>query len=318
MKKLLEKIKSMTKKEWLNAIKNFMLVIAGTFVLALATELFIIPANLNTGGVSGIAMCFQYAGLTNGFFSTEVIITIVTWVLFIIGLIFLGWNFSLQTLVSTIFYPIFIFFLEWLVGEFDWLLITNSVSLVGREAVAQLMCSIFGGAFVGAGIAITFLGGGSTGGVDVITFILCKYIKKLKSSVSIFAIDASIIILGVIINPNHDLALALLGVLSAFVAAMMIDKLFIGSSKSFVAYIVTDKYLEITDDIINHMDRTTSILDIEGGYSKTMKKMVMVSFTLRQYSQLMGIVTNNDRKAFVTIHQAHEINGEGFTPLEKK
>ena len=108
--------------------------------------------------------------------------------------------------------------------------------------MAQLLCSIFGGACVGIGIAITFLGGGSTGGVDVITFILCKYIKKLKSSVSIFAIDALIIILGVVVNPTHDLALALLGVLSAFIAALMVDKLFIGSSKSFVAYVVTDKF----------------------------------------------------------------------------
>lgn len=318
MKKLFDIVKNRTKKEWMNSIKNFLLVVAGTFVLAIATELFILPANLNTGGISGIAMLFQYAGLTTGFFTTEVIITIFTWGLFIVGLIFLGWKFSLQTLVSTIFYPIFIFFLEWLVGKWDWLLITNSVSLIGRDAVAQLMCAIFGGAFVGAGIAITFLGGGSTGGVDIITFILCKYIKTLKSSISIFVIDATIVILGVIINPDHDLALALLGVLSAFVAAMMIDKLFIGSSKSFVAYIVTEKYEKITNDIINVLDRTTSILDIEGGYSKTMKKMVMVSFTMRQYSQLMGIITSNDRRAFVTIHQAHEINGEGFTPLENK
>ena len=180
------------------------------------------------------------------------------------------------------------------------------------------MCSIFGGACVGVGIAITFLGGGSTGGVDVITFILCKYIKKLKSSVSIFAIDALIIILGVVVNPTHDLALALLGVLSAFIAALMVDKLFIGSSKSFVAYVVTDKYKELTEAIITELDRTTSILDIEGGYSKEMKKMVMVSFTMFQYSNLISLITRLDKKAFVTVHKAHEINGEGFSPLEKK
>ena len=208
--------------------------------------------------------------------------------------------------------------LEWLVGKFDWLLITNSPSLIGHEVTAQLLCALFGGTCVGAGIAITFLGGGSTGGVDIITFILCKFIKKLKSSVSIFVIDATIIVLGVIINPNHDIALCLMGVLSAFVAAVMVDKLFIGNSKSFVAYIVTNKSQEITNDIINIMDRTTSILDIEGGYSKQMKKMVMVSFTMRQYTQLISIVTAHDADAFLTIHQAHEINGEGFTPLENK
>ena len=318
MGNLVRKIKEQFSKINLKSLKNFGLVVLGTFILAVAIELFILPASLNTGGVSGIAICFEYAGVTTEFFTTEVIISIFTWLLFFLGLIFLGWKFSLKTLVSTIFYPIFIFLLEWLVKNVDWLLIVNSPSLIGREAMAQLLCSIFGGACVGIGIAITFLGGGSTGGVDVITFILCKYIKKLKSSVSIFAIDALIIILGVVVNPTHDLALALLGVLSAFIAALMVDKLFIGSSKSFVAYVVTDKYKELTEAIITELDRTTSILDIEGGYSKEMKKMVMVSFTMFQYSNLISLITRLDKKAFVTVHKAHEINGEGFSPLEKK
>ena len=316
MNKIFEKLKYTISKLTLKSFKNFGLVVLGTFILAIAVELFILPAQLNTGGISGIAVCFEYAGLTNEIFTSEMIITILTWGLFIVGLFFLGWKFSLQTLVSTIFYPIFVFFLEWLVGEWDWLLITNSASLINNSGLAQLLCSIFGGACVGVGIAITFLGGGSTGGVDVITFILCKYIKKLKSSVSIFIIDSLIVIVGVIINPNHDLALALLGVMSAFLAAIMVDKLFVGGNKTFVAYIVTSKPQEITDDIIVLLDRTTSILDVEGGYSKTIKKMVMVSFTIQQYSQLIGIVTRNDPSAFLTINNAHEINGEGFKPLK--
>jgi uncharacterized membrane-anchored protein YitT (DUF2179 family) len=317
MNKWIQKIKSLSKQEILNTLKNFTLVLLGTFILAIAIEFFILPANLNTGGISGIAMCFQYAGLTNEFITAEVIITIFTWALFFLGLIFLGWKFSVQTLISTIFYPIFIFLLEWLVKEYDWLLIINSASLVGSEAVAQLLCSIFGGACVGAGIAVTFLGGGSTGGVDILTFIVCKYCKKIKSSVSIFAIDATIIIVGVITNPTHDIALALLGVMSAFLAAIMVEKLFVGGSKTFVAYIVTNKPDEITSDVISILDRTTSIIDVEGGYSKQMKKMVMVSFTIQQYAEILAIVNRYDRDAFITINQAHEINGEGFT-LEKK
>ena len=173
MKKLFDKLKYNISKLTLKSFKNFGLVVLGTFILAIAVEFFILPAQLNTGGISGIAVCFEYAGLTNEIFTSEMIITILTWGLFIVGLFFLGWKFSLQTLVSTIFYPIFVFFLEWLVGEWDWLLITNSASLMNNSGVAQLLCSIFGGACVGVGIAITFLGGGSTGGVDVITFILC-------------------------------------------------------------------------------------------------------------------------------------------------
>ena len=76
MNKLLGKIK--ITPETLKFWKNTGLVIIGTFILAVAVELFIIPASLNTGGVSGIAMCFEYAGLTNEIFSTEVIAEKVT------------------------------------------------------------------------------------------------------------------------------------------------------------------------------------------------------------------------------------------------
>lgn len=317
MRKIFNKIKYCFSKITLKSFKNFGLVVLGTFILAVAVELFILPASLNTGGVSGIAVCFEYAGITNEVFSAEMIITIFTWGLFLVSIVFLGWKFSLQTLVSTIFYPIFIYVLEWVIGEWDWLLITNAVSLINQPSMAKLLCSIFGGACVGIGISITFLGGGSTGGVDVITFILCKYFKRLKSSLSIFVIDAFIIILGVALNPNHDIALALLGVMSAFIAAIVVDKLFVGGQKTFVAYIVTSKSKEITNDVITLLDRTTSILDIEGGYSKTMKKMVMLSFTMKQYSQVIGIVSRNDPNAFLTINSAHEINGEGFKPLNK-
>ena len=78
MSKLVKKIKEFFNENTLKFWKNTGLVILGTFILAVAVELFIIPARLNTGGVSGIAMCFQYAGLTNEIFTTEVIITIVT------------------------------------------------------------------------------------------------------------------------------------------------------------------------------------------------------------------------------------------------
>ena len=68
----------------------------------------------------------------------------------------------------------------------------------GRD-IAVLLAALFGGALVGAGCAITFVAGGSTGGVDIISFTICKIYKKLKSSYVIFAIDATIVILGVFV-----------------------------------------------------------------------------------------------------------------------
>lgn len=312
---LKNKIKSIKKEQVIKFSKNTLLVLIGTFIIAFATELFLIPANLVTGGVSGIAVSVSYIGLP---IEIEYFITIINWSLFFLGVLFLGLKFSLKTLCSTIAYPIFLIGIKYLLEVVPWLSIVNSTSLLGNQAMINLLSSLFGGFFIGAGCAITFLGGGSTGGVDIITFVLCKYIKRLKSSVSIFAIDALIVISGFILNPNHDLALCLEGVLSAFIASLVIDKIFAGSSKFFVAYIVTDKYREITDKVIQVMDRTTSIIDIQGGYSSDNKKMLMISYSMREYNQLMSIICSFDKRAFVTIHRAHDINGEGFRPLNHK
>lgn len=177
--------------------------------------------------------------------------------------------------------------------------------------ISLILSALFGGVFVGAGCAVTFRGGGSTGGTDIIAFIICKYLKRLKSSFVIFAVDAAIIIFGII--AIGDFVLCLVGIISAFVAALVIDKIFLGESGAFIAHIVSDKYVEINEAIIKKLDRTSTILSGVGGFSGKEKKIVMVSFSMRQYPDFVNFVRSIDREAFITVHRAHEINGEGWT-----
>ena len=93
----------------------------------------------------------------------------------------------------------------------------------------------------------------------------------------------------------------------------MVDYVFLGSSKAFVAQIISERCDEISQEVIHRLDRSTTIIDAVGGYSGQSKKVVMVSFTIRQYSDLIDIINAVDSKAFVTISRAHEINGEGWT-----
>ena len=104
-----------------------------------------------------------------------------------------------------------------------------------------------------------------------------------------------------------------LAISSAFVSALVIDYVFLGSGKAFVANIVSDKSDEISRAVIERLGRTTTILDAVGGYTGKPKKVIIVSFTIRQYRELMNIVNQADKLAFVSISRAHEINGEGFT-----
>ena len=305
---------------YIELLKNTALVVLGTVILSLGTGLFIIPFELVTGGVSGMGIVVNHIFSQFGIFpqlTAEFYASLINWILFFIGLIVLGKTFAMKTLVSTIVYPIARQFSSMLVssgflgGFFD----LKSAMYADYGQVAIILATVFGGAAVGAGCALTFLGGGSTGGVDVIALCLCKKIKSIKSSILIFLIDATIVASGMLVI--GDLIVSLLGIVSAFICALSIDKVFLSESQAFIAQIVTDKYEIINQAVIEKLDRTTTISDCVGGYSGEGKKLVMVTFDFNQYADFMLLMSRCDRDAFMSISRAHEINGEGWPNNEQ-
>ncbi len=295
------------RKELLLQMKNLGLVILGTLILAFGCAIFVVPFNLVTGGVTGISIIIReiFKGV-----SIDIIIGVMTWGLFFLGLIFLGWDFAIKTLASTILYPPAISLFMHLVSP-DILHGVFHLQSSPHSDIALIISALFGGLCVGTGCALTFLGGGSTGGIDIFAFIVCKFFKKWKSSTVIFVIDATTVILGLFVI--KDLILTLLGIISAWLAAMVIERMFIGGGQAFTAQIVSDKYEEINLAIREEVRRTTTIFGATGGYSGQHKTVLMVTFTMREYAALMNVIKRIDSTAFVSISRAHEINGEGFT-----
>ncbi len=305
------------KKDVVKTVKNTLLVILGTFVLAFGTGMFVIPFELVTGGVSGIGIIINRIFRDIGIFpnlSTEFYASLVNWILFFIGLIFLGKSFAMKTLVSTIVYPIALSLASYLVRDDVMNGFLNLASYTEYGQIAIIIATVFSGAAIGAGCALTFLGGGSTGGVDIIALTVCKYWKKGKSSILIFICDATIIIAGMFVINN--LVVSLLGILSAFICAIAIDRMFIGESGAFIAYIVSDKYEEINEAVIRRLVRTTTIINATGGYSGEEKVMLTVTFGRNQYAEFTAIMSEIDKNAFITVHRAHEIGGEGWTKYD--
>ena len=312
MKNLLPK----DKKEWMTLLESTAFILLGTFVLAFGIEMFIFPFDLITGGVSGIGIIFEKCFAEVKYLSNINAATyssVINWILFVIGFFLLGKDFAAKTLLSTIFYPFALWICDYIVHVSSVAPILDLTKYVGAEyyGIALITATLFGGACIGAGCALTFLGGGSTGGVDVIALTLSKYIRRLKSSVAFFVCDSLIIVIGIF--AVHDILLSLLGIISAFICASSIDKMFLGESSAFIAHVVSDKYDEINEAVIKKMSRTTTILDATGGYSGDGKKLVMITFNMRQYPIFTHIISSIDKNAFVTVHRAHEINGEGWT-----
>ena len=297
------------KKEILfRLIKNTGLVAAGTLILAFATAIFILPFDLVIGGMSGLAigidrLCPWECA------SEDLLITLLCWGLFLLGFLVLGKRFAAKTLVSALLYPIGIALFSRLV---DADILNGFFHLPTGEhpQAAMLLSALFGGLLAGVGCSLTFLGGGSSGGTDIIAFSLCKYFKKWRSSYVIFAVDATIILFGMI--ALGDLTRSLLGILSAFLCALAVDRLFLGGNRALAAQIISDHYEEINQAIITHLQRTTTLISAKGGYSGADKTMLQVGFSMRQYALLMMIIEQYDPNAFITILKVQEINGEGW------
>ena len=298
----------MQKEVWRSAY-NLILVVVGTLILSFGTAVFILPFDLVAGGMSGLAIVID-AIIPSEIITVDRVIAVLTWLLFFVGLLIFGKAFAAKTFISAILYPM---------GITLFLKLTDPNVLGGvfclqtsqyRE-LPLILAATVGGALIGVGCAVTFLSGGSTGGTDIIAFVLCKIFKRLKSSTAIFLTDVSIILLGVFLT--KDLILSLLGILSAMITAAVIDKIFLGGTSAFVAQIVTERAEEINQGVIDLMERSTTIFEATGGYSKRKKQMITVSFSMRQYTLLMDIVHRADPVAFVTVWRAHEIRGEGWT-----
>ena len=297
------------RSELLRACKNIALVVFGTAVLAFATGVFIIPFELVSGGMVSMGIILNKL-IPVEFITVDMYITAITWMFFFIGLFVLGRDFAMKTIISTVLYPPLLSLFMRLASPdvLDGFLYLGDSE---HGAIGLLLAAIFSGAGVGAGCAITFLGGGSTGGVDIIALSIAKYSKKIRSSVVIFAIDASLVVIGMFVI--KDFIISLLGIVSAYLAANVIDRIFLGRSRAFIANIISDKYEQINEAIIENVHRTTTVISVVGGYTKSPKHMLMVSFTMRQYAELIAAVNRIDKNAFITVHGAHEINGEGWT-----
>ena len=230
-----------SKKQILHEARNIFLVILGAAILGAGTGIFIVPFDLVTGGVSGLAIVVEHLLPFN--ISVDVYVAIITWTLFFLGLITLGKSFAMKTLISSIVYPLSLSLASKLVSP-DVMNGFFYLEGYAYKDVTILLAALFGAVCIGFGCAVTFIGGGSTGGVDIIGFLICKIFKKLKSSVVLFAIDATIVILGMFVL--QDLIISLLGILAAFIFAVVVDYVFIGSGKDFTAHIISNHSEEIS------------------------------------------------------------------------
>ena len=296
--------------ERLRSFKRIGLVVLGSAILGLGAGFFLSPNNIVTGGLTGLGIILENV-LQIGL-GVDAYVAILQVLFFILGWIFLGKNMAIKTAIATVVYP-----LTLSIGSFLTTLPLFSSFFVEGGIVPEvltinyLISAVFGGVLVGAGVGLTFLGGGSTGGVDILVLILQK-ITKQKTSTLTFITDGMIVVVGLIVLQRIDLML--IGLISAFVTSIMIDRIFDTEDNVSVS-VISKKYQEINEIVLQQFQRGSTIVEAIGGYSQQSVKMLIVVLDMREYYLLEEIVAKVDPQAFMYMTKAGSVRGEGFKAL---
>ncbi len=321
-------IKEFTSEPPKKIIKNILFVLLGALVYSIGDSFFLIPMGVICGGVTSLSLIFHSLP---GFqvLSVQVYVLIITWLFFAIGLFTIGLKYSLKQLVFSIAYPLFDFLFEWVLN----VCVINSVPILdlskisqdivfasgsmipassdGMLAISYLIAAIFGGAITGAGIGFTFVGGGSSGGTDVINILNNKYFG-IRIGTSSFLMDFLIITGGFFAN-GYNLVPTMVGLMAAFICSYMIDKVYLGNNRYYLAQIVSSKWEEINDFINKQLGRGTTLLVSKGGYTKKDITVVEACFDKQDYALIKQSIYQIDPNAFVTFMSTTEILGYGFS-----
>ena len=306
----------MTRKNFMKQLFNYIAIILGTFLLAFGAVIFLERSNLVAGGVSGIAIIVQHIARN---ITGDTALRIYDFVVYglmvffwVIGLIFLGKDFALKTLLSSVLYIglTALFFRV----DFFTRLADEFAGGQNPEVGHLILCGAFGGVFVGAGVALTFLGGGSTGGVDVIQLLISKY-TRIKESISSFIIDGVVIVVGMCVMQMWVPALC--GILSSFVTAVLIEIVYIKGQTAYQVDIISEKWKEISRYAQDELERGATIIRAEGGYKGEERVILRVVFDRLQYEKIKKYIAEVDPKAFVTFTQTNAVFGEGFKKHQK-
>ena len=273
-------------------MKNFLFIILGNLIFALGIAVFVIPNGLILGGSTGLALSVQH------FLGIDITITvaIINIVTFLAGLFILGKKFAATTLISTFIFPIFLNYFK-------------DIERFKNITSDLLLASIFTALLVGTGVGIVLRVGASTGGLDIPAIILNKK-KGIPIAVVLYTIDISILLSQMIFSNTEQILYEIIIVL---ITTMVINKVIVYGKNDFMVTIISEKYLEISENIHNKIDRGTTFIDIQTGYKKNTQQAVMSVISKRELHSLNKLVQEIDSKAFIIINQVNQVKGRGFS-----
>ena len=283
------------KKPW---YMEYLLIIVGTALMATAITSCFDAAGLVTGGFSGIAILVK-AG-TKSLYGNGIPLWVTNLVLnipvFLLAAKIKGVAFVKKALLGDLSLTV-------------WLAVLPAWKLSGDF----LLVALYGGLLQGVGIGLVFLGGGTTGGTDLLAAIIQNFMRHYSIAQIMQFIDGAIVLVGMYV---FGVQKALYAIIAVFLVTKVSDSMIEGLKFSKQAYIITSKPDEISREIMDKLDRGVTGVHGKGMYSGQDKLLLYCVVGRKEIVALKELVDHIDPDAFVIVSDVREVHGEGF--IERK
>jgi uncharacterized membrane-anchored protein YitT (DUF2179 family) len=279
------------------ALWDYVLILLGAFIQAMALRLFLVPSDLVSGGISGLAQLINHYSS----FPIGLIVLLGNIPLFILGWQYLGGpRFAVRTILSILAFSIFT----------DTLALFMPGSGVTDDLVLN---TLYGGLLLGIGLGIVYRGRGTSGGTDILGRILNRHFGITISQA--YLITDSVVVLGA--GFVFGWSKALYGLVLIYVSGLAAEVALQGTNIIRTAMIVTAETEAVTHAIMHDLERGVTILSGTGGYTGEPRAVIYCTVSRMEINRLKILVHDIDPRAFMVIGQAQEALGEGFKPLKE-
>jgi len=270
--------------------------VLGGALFAVGLSCFTSPNQIAPGGVSGLLVIINYIfGLPLGIgtFLFNLPLIAMAW-------IFLGRSFTLKTAKSTAILS---------------LMIELAESFFPKYTGDALLAALFGGIFMGAGLAAVFRRGSTTGGSDIVSRLIQRKYPHTPIGKLILYVDVAVVALSMIVFKNIESGLY--GAVSIFTCSRVLDSILAGVHTGRMILIISEREKEIAGAIIDRLERGVTVLNGYGAYTGKERKVLMCSVRAPEHPKVMEVIKKIDPNAFIIICDAREILGEGFHSVKE-
>ena len=278
-------------------VRSCGIITLGAVIYALAFDWFVAPNQIAMGGVTGLA---QIVNALVPVLPVGVLSILVNVPLFLAGWRLLGGRLLVSSLYAMAVSSLAIDVIAW---------------MHTFPPMDPILATLYGGAGMGVGLGLVFSQGATTGGTDIIGKLLKLKFPWLPIGKLVMIPDMVVVILAAVVFGTVNAALY--GLIQMYLLSMVMDMILYGWDTSRVAYIITDRWEETVQGLLD-MNRGVTLLQGKGAYTGAEKQVLLVAFRQREIVPIKRMLREIDPKAFFIVCDAHEILGEGFGDYQKE